>query len=165
MVITMKEREKEVLKALLANAKCSDHCIARNSHLSQPTVTRIRNRLEKNGVIQSYLAMPNLEKLGFEIVALTIVDETNIVKPIEKDSRVIFIAKGIDYKTDNYLVVSIHVNFYDYVQFRRMYKAQTKFLLSTSEKPMKLLCFKNIFSCLVKTSGDSIGGAKALSPK
>jgi hypothetical protein len=39
-------------------------------HVSQPTVSRIRQRLEEQRYID-YTGVPNLRKLGFELVAMT----------------------------------------------------------------------------------------------
>jgi len=54
----MKEviRHSTVLNCLLSNCKQSDREIAKKANVSQPTVTRIRTRLEKVGIIKAYMA-------------------------------------------------------------------------------------------------------------
>ncbi|NIO38282.1 winged helix-turn-helix transcriptional regulator, partial [Candidatus Bathyarchaeota archaeon] len=49
-----KELPHQLLRELLKNSKRSDRELAKILGVSQPTVTRTRNRLEKNGMIQDY---------------------------------------------------------------------------------------------------------------
>jgi len=69
----MKKIMKSLLLELLKNSKRSDREIAKVLGVSQPTVTRTRHKLEKNGIIQDYTIIPNFRKMGFEIFALTFV--------------------------------------------------------------------------------------------
>lgn len=58
----------KILFELIKDSKISDRKLAKKIGLSQPTVTRRRARLDKEGLID-YTGIPNLVKLGFEIVA------------------------------------------------------------------------------------------------
>ena len=142
----LKKNEREVLRELMANAKRSDRDVASRAGVSQPTVSRTRNRLEI-GVIQSYQAIPNLEKLGFEIIAFSTVGPEAFV---EKDVRVVFAVQVEDMsgekkkRTGNVLVMSVHQNFTDYDNFAYKYKAEPAFLTIASAKPVKPLSFKDI---------------------
>ena len=64
---------KQVLHELIKNSKRSDHQIAKVLGISQPTVTRLRSQLEKQGYIQEYTAIPNFAKVGYEIMAVTLI--------------------------------------------------------------------------------------------
>jgi len=55
---------------LMRNSKVSDRQLAKKIGVSQPTVTRRRARLEKEGLME-YTAIPNFEKLGFEIMSFS----------------------------------------------------------------------------------------------
>jgi len=68
-----KQLIKRLLIELLKNSKESDRKLARKLGVSQPTITRTRNKLEREGFIRSYTIFPNWRKLGFEILALTFV--------------------------------------------------------------------------------------------
>jgi DNA-binding Lrp family transcriptional regulator len=68
----MKDTELKVICALMKNCKKSDKEIAKDTGVSQPTVTRTRTRLEKEGIIKEYTVIPDFRKLGFEIVAITL---------------------------------------------------------------------------------------------
>ncbi len=66
-----KELPQQLLRELLKNAKLSDRKLSKILRVSQPTVTRTRHRLEKNGAIQDYTTIPDFGKMGFEILAIT----------------------------------------------------------------------------------------------
>jgi DNA-binding Lrp family transcriptional regulator len=68
-----KDLSQLLLRELLKNSKRSDRALAKALKVSQPTITRIRRKLEKNGMIQDYTIFPNFRKMGFEIMALTFV--------------------------------------------------------------------------------------------
>jgi len=63
--------DREVLYELITNCKRSDRELAKVIHSSQPTVTRSRTKIEKEGMILSYTAVPNLKKIGIEVIAFT----------------------------------------------------------------------------------------------
>jgi len=65
-----KELPQQLLGELLKNSKRSDRELAKILGVSQPTVTRARNRLEQNGTIQDYTIIPNFKEMGFEILAI-----------------------------------------------------------------------------------------------
>jgi len=67
----MREIEWRILSELMKNARRSDRELARLIGTSQPTVTRIRTKLEKNGYIREYTVIPNFQKLGYQILAVT----------------------------------------------------------------------------------------------
>jgi len=68
----MREIEWRILSELMKNARRSDRELARLIGTSQPTVTRIRTKLEKNGYIREYTVIPNFQKLGYQILAVTL---------------------------------------------------------------------------------------------
>ena len=68
-----KELPQQLLRELLKNSKRSDRELAKTLRVSQPTITRTRQKLEKDGMIEDYTIIPNFRKMGFEILALTFV--------------------------------------------------------------------------------------------
>jgi DNA-binding Lrp family transcriptional regulator len=68
--IKLKDIELRLISELVKNSRRSDRELAKRLGISQPTVSRTRVRLEKQGLID-YSAIPNLAKLGFEIIAVT----------------------------------------------------------------------------------------------
>jgi DNA-binding Lrp family transcriptional regulator len=69
----LKEIERKMLSELIKNSRRSDRELAKAIGTSQPTATRVRTKLEKEGYIKEYTAIPNLYKMGFSILALTFV--------------------------------------------------------------------------------------------
>jgi DNA-binding Lrp family transcriptional regulator len=67
----MRKLELTVISELMKNSRISDRELAKKIGKSQPTITRIRRRLEKEGYIREYSMLPDLSKLGYELMALT----------------------------------------------------------------------------------------------
>lgn len=59
----------ELISELTKNAKKSDRDIAKSLNISQPTVTRMRKKLEDKKYITEYTTILDLSKLGFEIIS------------------------------------------------------------------------------------------------
>jgi len=68
----VKKIERRILSELMKNSRRSDRELAKAIGSSQPTVTRARNKLEKEGYIREYTIMPEFLKLGYEILAVTL---------------------------------------------------------------------------------------------
>lgn len=66
-----KDLPKKLLGELLRNSKRSDRELAKILRVSQPTITRARNKLEQTKMIEEYTIIPNFSELGFEILAFT----------------------------------------------------------------------------------------------
>jgi len=66
----MKKRMMSLLLELLKDSKRSDRELAKVLGVSQPTITRLRHKLEKNGMIRDYTIVPDLKKMGFELLVI-----------------------------------------------------------------------------------------------
>ncbi len=128
-------REKQVLVELLKNCKTSDQEIARTLKTSRPTIFKIRERLEKQGIIKGYMPVLDFEKLDLEIHA-TILFKWRDYSKTEELARVVNFIKnlpevvlfvkgeGIGSKTD--LIISLHKNLREYETFIRRLKYEWK---------------------------------------
>jgi len=106
--------------------------LAKAIGISQPTVSRVRSRLEKEGLIE-YTAVPNLAKLGFEIIAVTLAKrncqkhpEYDIQKAkdfAKKNPNAIFGSSGNGLGYDR-IGISIHKNYAEYSKFMQELKAE-----------------------------------------
>ena len=67
----MKKVELNLISELMKNSRQSDRDLARTIGVSQPTITRIRNKLEKEGYIREYTMIPDFSKIGYKIMAIT----------------------------------------------------------------------------------------------
>ena len=66
----MKKRMVSLLLELLKDSKRSDRELAKVLGVSQPTVTRMRSRLVKEGIIKDFTVVPDFAKMGFELLAI-----------------------------------------------------------------------------------------------
>ena len=78
----MKDIELKLISELMKNSRRSDRELAKTIHVSQPTVSRMIKKLEKNGVIEEYTMIPNFSKLGFNILTLVF---TKMKKELTQD--------------------------------------------------------------------------------
>jgi len=121
-----------LLKEMLRNSKRSDREIARNLHVSQPTITRTRARLEKE-YIKTYTVIPDFAKLGYQILAFTFIKiktypsteeaEKIVQRATEWTNRhpnVIFAADGEGFGKD-LIMMSFHKNYSLYSDFMRTF--------------------------------------------
>jgi DNA-binding Lrp family transcriptional regulator len=68
----MKEVERKLISELMKNSRRSDRQLARAVGVSQPTVSRLIKKLEKQGYIREYTMIPDFAKLGYELMAITL---------------------------------------------------------------------------------------------
>lgn len=119
-----RKRMEQILHELIKNSNRSDHELSKVLGISQPTVTRLRNQLEKEGYIQEYTIIPNLEKMGYSILAVFCIKykahKKELVKEMSKDaaleqSSTIFSsrAQGLG---KNAISISLFKNYREYAQ-------------------------------------------------
>lgn len=156
-----------LLQELLKNSKRSDRELAKILGVSQPTLTRMRKRLERDSYILDYTAIPNLTKLGFEIIAVTFFDvdgldskaaELETVfnerahKVLTHSSRIVLATIGEGLHGANYMMISVHRDFTDYTDFISDFRSQSltqcreidSFLVSLKTKMPKPFSFRNL---------------------
>lgn len=117
-------RMKKVLFELLKNSRRSDRQLAREMGTSQPTVTRTRNKLEKDGWIKEYTVMPNFEKIGIQLMVITIFKTRWKKESVERGRKasmtrpnVIFSARAEGMGGRNVVVISLHRDYPSYADF------------------------------------------------
>jgi len=122
-LIQVKRTMSRVLCELLRDSSKSDRELAKVLGVSQPTVSRLRNRLVEDGLIQHFTVIPDLKALGFELIAVTSLSSKDS-KEIEERARrwtmakpnVLFAAR-VDGNRRNGLMISLHKNYTDYHNF------------------------------------------------
>jgi len=67
----IKKTDLKLLFEFVKNCKRSDREIAKIVGVSQPTITRKRAKLVETGLIRQFTAIPSLDKIGYELAALT----------------------------------------------------------------------------------------------
>ena len=149
-----KDLPQKLLRELLKNSKRSDRDLAKILKVSQPTVTRTRHKLEKNGMIEDYTIIPNFREMGFEILALTFVKMRPEIFTPEKVEEVkkysarfpntIFVSTGEGLGM-NGVIVSFHKDYTDYHRKLNLLRADWKeftediqsFIVSIGEEQLK----------------------------
>ena len=128
-------REKQVLTELLKDCKTSDQEIARRLKTSRPTIFKIRERLEKEGIIKRYMPIIDFEKLNLHLQAVILyrwkdysktTELENIIKFIKSRPEVILFVKGEGMGSKTDLIISIHEDIKDYERFIRKLKYKWK---------------------------------------
>ncbi len=128
----MKEIERKLIAELLKNSRRSDRELAKAIGTSQPTTTRLRTKLEKEGYIKEYTILPNFSKIGYAIMALTFLKLDPKLTDQEIDGfrqshldtlgkepfGIILIHRGIGLGYD-LIIVSFHQNYASYNAFTR----------------------------------------------
>jgi len=118
-----KQLHQKLLRRLLANSKQSDRELAKRLDVSQPTISRVRSKLEKSGLIKDYTITPDFTQMGFEILALTFVKmRAEILSPemterakkyAEKWPNVIFASSGEGLDMTG-VIISFHKDYTEY---------------------------------------------------
>jgi len=113
------DSEKKVYRMLIEYPEKTDGLIAQKINMSRHTVSRVKNMLEEQDCIKK-IRMPNLRKLGFEILAFYHIKfnpqnssnlEKNEVIPLRNKST-IFMASRV-FET---VLISAYANFEEYKQ-------------------------------------------------
>ncbi len=156
----MKAIDYAIIAELMKNSRPSDRQLAKILHVSQPTITRRRGELEKERLLD-YTSIPDLAKLGFEILAFTFGNravhpehaELQIEKAkdfIERYPNLIFVSSGNGFNSDR-VVISVHKDYSDYSKFQQEIKQEGgeimtvvgSFIISlTSDSILRHLTFK-----------------------
>lgn len=118
-------KKMSLLFELLKDSKRSDRDLAKVLGVSQPTITRRRQRLIEEGMIREFTVIPDFVKMGYEIMAISCVKtkmpmtkelEERGVKWWKKYPNVIFVA-GAQGMGKNGVLISLHKNYTDFSRF------------------------------------------------
>jgi len=156
----------KLLYELMKNSKRSDRDLAKVIGVSQPTITRTRKKLEKMGYIKEYTVIPDMTKLGLEIIALTFLNlvkhhpktekspptTEDLEKWLETNPNIIFLAVGNGLNGKNRAMITTHKDFTEYSEFISDFRSRWStslmdvdtFLISTKGKMPKPFSFKYI---------------------
>ncbi len=154
----------------MKNSRKSDRELAKLIGVSQPTVTRIRLKLQKEGYIKEYTTIPDFQKLGFQMVSFTLVKFENYVsedavKEARKELRkmlssenlsTILTMRGMGAGAD-YIIVAFHESYDAYLRlidlirqpFIPVKEART-FIASLAESHFRPLTFSTLAEYVAK---------------
>ncbi len=157
----------KLLIELLRDSKQSDRLLAKKLGVSQPTITRTRTKLEREGYIKHYTFIPDMKKIGLNIIAMTFVKMDPAVLTEELIDKVkkyaasvshgIFAATGEGMGMTG-VIVGVHKDYRDYARdlakFRKdwgryLLDVQT-FIMTTEEGVIKDFSFKYLDESLLE---------------
>jgi DNA-binding Lrp family transcriptional regulator len=142
----LKDVERRLVSELLKNSQRSDRELAKALRVSQPTVSRLKKKLENQGVIREYTIIPDFHQLGYDIMAvifLKLGQDGSSLSPqqleemfsksrkLEKDNpRTFLLVKtGIGLNHDM-IVISLFHDYSEYADYIRMIKTESTAELS-----------------------------------
>jgi len=150
----VKDIELKLISELMKNSRRSDRALAKVLKTSQPTATRTRARLEKEGYLKEYTVIPDFHKLGFELASFNLVSvKKNLsIEELKKAQQIqlknmaeglaeeiVLFNRGIG-GNYNAVVVAFHENYSDYskfignIQASQYVGARLGFLVDISDK-------------------------------
>jgi DNA-binding Lrp family transcriptional regulator len=131
----MNDIERKLIKELTQNSRNSDREISKNLGITQPTVSRVRKKLEKEKIIEKYTLIPNLEKMDIDFVTFITLQWKDFSKTkkmqefnqfLKHDKRVLFSASGEGFDGKTKIIMTFHRNYISYEIFLRELRANWK---------------------------------------
>ncbi len=133
----MKDLELKLASELFKNSDRSDRELAKVLGTSQPTISRMRKRLEEKGILKEYTIIADFRKLGVELMAITFgswspqrmkeFPESERVQKAKKflsdHPNVIFASSGQGLGKGR-VMISLHRDYSDYSEFLGQAKAE-----------------------------------------
>ncbi len=164
----LKLNELRLICALIRDSRRTDRELAKIVGVSQPTISRIRQKLEKEGYMD-YAGIPNLQKLGFEIVAMTFGNwkydrypDTRVASArefVKTHPNLIFLSSGKGMNSDR-VAITVHRDYTDYTKFLSEVRTDWgeymeitgSFLISLrQDEPLRSFTFTNLADILEET--------------
>jgi DNA-binding Lrp family transcriptional regulator len=132
----LKDLELELISELMKNSRRSDRELAKVLRVSQPTVSRTMDRIKKRGLIREFTIIPDFQKLGYQLVAFTLVRTKSgltaeeLEKARQKSLRdmreksppeIVLFERGIGGGYTS-IIVSFHHNYTEYARLKERMK-------------------------------------------
>ncbi|MGD0979089.1 MAG: AsnC family transcriptional regulator [Candidatus Bathyarchaeia archaeon] len=124
------EKLVKLLKELIRNSRRSDRELAKTLKVSQPTVTR--NRKLAESYVRSYTVVPDFQKIGYEIFAITFAkaktyDKKEVETKLEVQKKWVMQHPNVFFASDgeglgkDAVILSLHKDYSKYADFMREY--------------------------------------------
>jgi DNA-binding Lrp family transcriptional regulator len=131
----VKRTELKLVSELIRNSRRSDRELAKAVGVSQPTVSRMIRKLEKEGYIKEYTVIPDFEKLGYHLLALIFIklkqglskEKIEQARKIAQESlktgpfEAVMLERGFGLGYDA-VAVSLHKDYASYLKLKDWFK-------------------------------------------
>jgi DNA-binding Lrp family transcriptional regulator len=161
----LKGAELKLIVELMKNSRRSDRELAKAVGVSQPTVNRMIKKLESEGYIKEYTAIPDFRKLGFELVSVNFVKfkagtDAERIEKLKNTARQIqtetglpslLVMSGMGMGFDR-VIIMYHRDYASYAKFKDIMKGAAEGNVEKFESFLAVLDGKNHFQPLSLSS-------------
>lgn len=151
----IKKNEVKVLRALCKDARRTLEDIGNETGLTGPGVGKIIDRLESSGVIKSYIALPALQKIGYNIISILLFrwdhskgKSDDLTDYLKKAKGIIF-SGPVEGSNYTHVLVSAHADFSGLETFLKSFRSRwnglirdDKIILLSPDSAMRNLNFE-----------------------
>ena len=142
----IKTTDLKIISELMKISRRSDRQLAKAVGVSQPTVTRMRLRLEKEGYIREYTVIPDFMKLGYHLLGINFLKLRKELSPKDVDKArqtarqsvadskfgIVMAERGLGLGYDG-VVISLYKSYSDYSRHMDAIKQYPFVELSSSD--------------------------------
>jgi DNA-binding Lrp family transcriptional regulator len=134
----MKDVELRLISELMKNSCRSDRQLAKALGVSQPTVSRTKARLEKEGYVSEYTIIPNFNKIGYHLFALIFFSLKQGVRTSEMEEAIKLAQEKAPSAPSNIVLIErgIGLNYNSFMgSFHKDYSSYTKLMDEIKKNP------------------------------
>lgn len=117
-----------ILFALMALGGKSDRAISNILGINNTTLSRKRKKLEQEGYIKEYTLMPDLHKMGLEIIVFTFASTTDAIAPtqtkevrelMQRHPEILCALEDQGLESTNWVIVTVHKNYDGFIELSK----------------------------------------------
>jgi DNA-binding Lrp family transcriptional regulator len=139
------EHDKQVLRKIIEHAKVPDSDIAQKIGISPQAVFKIRNKLERLGIIKGYVPIINFKKIGINVMVYLIIGITPETWSKYSDSEISERIRRIPHIVSAYRVADVRATHILLLGFRDTFEKE-RYIAHLQTKMAKQLMIMQIYT-------------------